>query len=300
MRRWIALAVGLLVGLLAPLVAASAAREAETQPAAPAMRIGVINSLAPGVPTGLLAMAMKPFRTYMEDQTGSSGEIVRGGDALELATALKDEKVQIGIFHGHEFAWAKQKHGDLEPIVVCMNHMRSVRAVLVVGAKCKAEKCADLESKDVSLPKDGRDHCRLFFEQRCVKAGVEPTKFFARIARPAETDDALDDVAAGKVAAAVVDAVALERYKKDNGKRAEKLRLMLESEPFPPGVVGYFKGKFPDGEVKKLRDALIKARDNERGRATLALLKLSNFEAAPDGFEDTLKACAKAFPPPAK
>jgi ABC-type phosphate/phosphonate transport system substrate-binding protein len=263
------------------------------------MRIGVVRTLAPGMPTGLLALAMRPFREYMEEKTGASGEVVRGGDAFDLAKQLRDGKLQVGIFHGHEFAWARQKYAALEPIVVCVNPLRLMRAILVVPAASPAASYADLEGKTLALPKDSRDHCRLFFECRCVKPGVEPAKFYQRLLRPGDTEDTLDDLAAGRMQAAVVDAAALERYKKANPGRARQLRPLAESEPFPPGVIAYYGGKLAEADVKKVREALVAAKGNPRGKRTLALLKLSHFEEAPPDYEAALKAIAKAYPPPA-
>lgn len=270
----------------------------EAQPPVRSLRIGLINTVAPGMTTGLLALAMKPFREYVEGTTGNSGEIVRCGDAYDLAKQLADDKVQIAIFHGHEYAWAKAKHPTLDVLVVCLNHLRVVRANLVVASKNAATSYTDLAGTTVALPKDGRDHCRLFFEQRCVKPGVDAEKFYGRLERPLDTDDALDDVVEGRVQSAIVDANALDRYKKGNASRAGLLRVVAESEAFPPGVIAYFPSKVVEAEVKKLREALVTAKDTPRGKQSLQILKLATFEETPGDFEATLKAIVKAYPPP--
>lgn len=291
----------IVLGVFAGITAAALLREpAQARSPARAMRIGVIKTLAPGMPTALLAIAMRPFRAYMEEQTGSSGEISRGGNAFELAKELQEDKVQVGIFHGHEFAWAKEKFPSLEPIVVCINPLRSVRAYLVVNAKNTATSYADLHGQTIALPRDNRDHCRLYFEHRCVKAGSEPETFYRKIVRPSDTEDALDDVASGRVQAAIVDAIALDRYRRANVTRGQQLRTIQESEAFPPGIIACDGGRLPAGEAKKLREALLQAKDHPRGRQTLQLLKLSTFEAPAADLETSLKEIAKAYPAPAK
>jgi hypothetical protein len=41
-----------------------------------------------------------------------SGELVPCGDADNLGRQLMDDKVQLGVFHGIEFAWARQKYPE--------------------------------------------------------------------------------------------------------------------------------------------------------------------------------------------
>jgi ABC-type phosphate/phosphonate transport system substrate-binding protein len=98
----------------------------------------------------------------------------------------------------------------------------------------------------------------------------------------------------------VVDGVALERYRKAYPGRARAIRSLLTSEPFPPGVIAYYDGRFPAAEVKKLQEALVNAKSNERGKQTLQLLKLSSFEIAPADYDKELNAIAKSYPPPTK
>jgi ABC-type phosphate/phosphonate transport system substrate-binding protein len=267
---------------------------------APAARIGVVSTLSPDTPAALLAIAMRPFRSYMEEQTGTAGVIVRGGDAFDLGRQLHEGTLQVGIFHGHEFAWAKAKYPTLEPIAVCINPLRSVRACLVVSARSTAASHADLRGGTVALPRDGRDHCRLYLDRRCVPPGVDPAAFYRRVARPSDTAGALDDVAAGRLHAAVVDAAALDRYAGANPGRARQLRIVQQSEAFPPGVIACDRGRLPAAEFQKWRQALLGAKDSPRGRQTLQLLKLATFEAPAADFDEALQAIAKAYPAPAR
>ncbi|MFM7149165.1 MAG: phosphate/phosphite/phosphonate ABC transporter substrate-binding protein [Gemmataceae bacterium] len=270
--------------------------EANAFPASRTIRIGIVNTLAPGVPTALLSTAMSPFRSYMEDQTGASGDISRGGNAFDLAKQLQESTFQVGIFHGHEYAWAKARFPNLEPIVVCVNHLRMVKAYLVVSTSSPATSLTNLEGKIVSLPRDNKDHCRVFFDHQCEKAGIVPDRFCRKVAKPAFVEDSLDDVVQGKAHATVVDAVALERYKKMSPSRGKKLKVISESEIFPPGVVAYDPTRFSESDVKKFREALLSAKENPQGRQTLKLLKLSSFELAPANLGEMLENVTKVYP----
>ena len=52
---------------------------------------------------------MKPFKTLMEEQTGVQGTVVNGTDYDALGRQIMEESIQVGVFHGFEFAWAKEK-----------------------------------------------------------------------------------------------------------------------------------------------------------------------------------------------
>jgi len=41
----------------------------------------------------------------MEEQLGVKSQIVLGAEAEQLGKRLNDDEVQLGVFHGFEFAW---------------------------------------------------------------------------------------------------------------------------------------------------------------------------------------------------
>lgn len=273
-------------------------RQAGAEQTGPGVRIGVVDTLAPGMPAKLLAIAMRPFRAYMEEQTGLAGEVVRGGDAFSLARQLQEGRVQVAIFHGHEFAWVREKCPALRPVVICISQCRDIRAALVVPEKCEAGGCSELKGKAVALPRDARAHCRVYLERNCVEEGVPACKFY-RLAQPSYTDDTLDEVASGKLEGAVVDSAALERYRKCHPARARSLRVLQESGTFPPGVIAYCHGRLPEATVKKLRATLLAAKDDPKGQVTLKRLRMSSFEPPSEEFDVSLRSIAKAYPAPA-
>jgi ABC-type phosphate/phosphonate transport system substrate-binding protein len=263
------------------------------------VRIGLVETLGQGVPPGLLQLAMRPFKGLMEAQTGLTGEVVPGGDALSLGKKLHDDKLQVAVLHGHEYAWAKMKYPRLQPVALCVNKYRQIRVHLVVRDDSKARSYADLEGKAVSLPRLARGHCRIYFERRCIKPGVAAEKFYKKVEAPFECEDALDDVVDGVVAATVVDAAALEEFRKDKPGRGRRLRTLAESEPFPCGVIAYHEGGLSPSQLRKLRSGLLTAPSTPRGRETLKTLRLTSFETPGKGFTAELKAIAAAYPPPA-
>src|SRR5690348_13534305 len=82
---------------------ASGAARAENAATAATLRIGLVGTLFPDVPEPMIQVLAKPFRSLMEDQAGVVGVVSSGGDADNLARQLKEERVHLGVFHGHEF-----------------------------------------------------------------------------------------------------------------------------------------------------------------------------------------------------
>jgi len=286
------------IGLLLGLLIAQSGPRADARPEARTVRIGVVDTVSQGAPPALMALVMRPFKTYMEEQIGMQGEIVSGGDPFALAQKLADDKVQVGIFHGHEFAWAKEKHPGLQAVAVCVCEKTSARVHLVVLNTSKAADYADLKGKTVAVPRKDREYCRLYFERRCVKAGTAPNKFYGKVLTPQEPEQGLDFVVAGKAQAAIVDAISLEQYRKARPGRAKWLKAIQTSEPFPCGVIACYKDRFPEADVAKFRDALINAKSTATGRQTLELFRLTRFAVPPEDHDTQLEAVVKAYPPP--
>src|SRR5581483_3695979 len=109
----------LLTALLCTLPAYSTAEEkvASTN----VVRIGMIDSLFRDIPESTVLAMMQPFQVLMETQTGVSGRLVPSGGAHALGLDLAEDRVQLGVFHGIEFAWARQKFPDLRPLMIAIN-----------------------------------------------------------------------------------------------------------------------------------------------------------------------------------
>jgi ABC-type phosphate/phosphonate transport system substrate-binding protein len=242
---------------------------------------------------------MRPFKSLLEAQTGLTGQVVVGGDANALAGKLEADEVQLGVFSGIEFAWARQKSPNIKPLIIAVNRTRTLRAVAVVRADCKASSCADLRDTVAALPCQSKEHCRLYFERRCCVGGA-PASFYREVTTPDDTEEALDDVVDGKAGIAVVDAVELEKYRRLKPGRARQLRNLSESEPFPCGVIAYQTGKLGEADLHRIRNGLIGAHSTPRGRQVLEMMRLTGFEGVPADYEASLQAIVKAYPPPGR
>jgi ABC-type phosphate/phosphonate transport system substrate-binding protein len=249
-------------------------------------------------PEPLIQVMMRPLKALLEAQTGMAGELVSIKGAEVLGQNLTEDKVQLAVFHGVEFAWAKSKHPDLKPLVIAVNQNKHLRAYLVVARDCKAEGIAYLEGKTLALPKLSREHCRLYLERRCVPPGVCPEKYFGKVTAPADSEEALDNVVDGTAHAAVIDALSFEAYQRLKPGRWGKVRILQQSEVFPSAVVAYHPGGLPDESLKSLREGMMGAKNSRRGQQLLEMCRITSFEGIPDDYDQMLVDIAKAYPPP--
>jgi ABC-type phosphate/phosphonate transport system substrate-binding protein len=287
------------LGVIAILLATTAvglSAEKATTGSPERVRIAMVNTLFRDTPPSVIRVMMQPFAALMESQTGLPGELIPGGDAAQLGQLLSEDKADVGVFHGFEFAWARQRHPDLRPLLVAINQDRLLQALIVTRTDASAGGLAELRSKTLALPRCTREHCYLFLENRCLELGQEPSRFFSTIMTPPTVEDALDDVVDGIVQSAIVDGVSLKCYERRKPGRFAQLQAIQRSELFPAAVVAYRPGTMDESTVQRFRDGLIKANKSALGRQFLTLWKLTAFEPVPADYEQTLADILKAYP----
>jgi len=298
MKRHRALGLGIValaVGLASIPSRGGVAAEEKASP--PEVRIGVVASLFRDVPEPATQLLMKPLKSLMQKQTGMVPQVVTGLDAVSLGRQLMDKKVELGVFQGIEFGWARNKYPELKPLMIAVTSQRQFHAYLVVRQDSPAKGFADLKDKTVALPRRSREHCHLFLQRRGQEGGQPGQNFFGKISTPDSSEDALDNVVDGMADAAVVDRVALESYQDRKPGRFKKLRTAQESEPFPAGVIAYRPGALDEATLDRFRDGMLKAHQSSEGKRLLILSQIAGFEQVPAGYEQMLVDIVKAYPP---
>jgi ABC-type phosphate/phosphonate transport system substrate-binding protein len=264
------------------------------------VRIGLISTLFRDTPESTAVAMMQPLGSLMESQTGVRGQLVPGGTAMFLGQQLVENKVQIGVFHGVEFAWARQRYPQLKPLVIAINQQRHLRAYVMVREDKPVPAFADLKDQTFSLSRGSREHSLLFLNRLCGEVKQDPKTFFAKVSNPGNAEDALDEVADGLVRATVVDGVTLECYKRRKPGRFGKLKPICESEVFPAAVIAYCPGQLDDKTLDNFRAGLLNCTRSAQGKHLLTLWRLTAFEPVPPDYDQTLAAIVKAYPPPAE
>lgn len=261
-----------------------------------ALKIGLVSTLFRDMPAPVINLAMRPFRVLLETQTGLTGSPVVTTSPLLLGREIKEDKIQLGVFHGIEFAWARQHNPELEPIILAINQQRTLFAQLVVHKNSPVQQPVDLKGKDIALPLGSREHCRIFLQRRCVQNGSTPATFFRQVMIQGDIEDALEDVIDGKIQGVIVDEVSLAAFARNKPGRARQLRCLLRSEAFPPAVIACQKGRFTDAELVRLRTGLVNARHDRVGKQLLEMLKISAFEVVGPDYFGLCDSIARAYP----
>jgi ABC-type phosphate/phosphonate transport system substrate-binding protein len=278
------------------MVALRATERRSGQPAY--IRIGMVSSLFRDVSPGMMQVSLQPFSSLVRAQTGLDGRPVVGGKALELARQLQDDKVQLAVFHGFEFAWAQEKYPELRPLVIAINKHRHLRAMIVTRYDNEGKSLEDFKGKKLALPQRSREHCHLFLEKLCRGCGSTPKEFFAAVVTHPNPEEALDDVLRKKVDVAVVDGVSLECYQRTKPGCHSGLKVVQQSPVFPAAVVAYHAGALEPATLAQFRDGLIRANQSTNSRDLMLMWRLTAFEAVPADYQRILTRIRKEFPCP--
>lgn len=288
-----AVSCGLLVCLALGLAPAQEAKKPVAAPMSIGMAKGFFNDISPA----LVAFVKPSFAGLMKECTGLDGQLVVGGDYLQLTKDLKEKKLQLAVYHGFEFAWAREVDPELQPLMIAINHFQHVHAHLMVKAEGDINSFADLKGKEVSFHYCSKEHCRLFLEKNAA-GGTK--SFFQKVSRPGNSFKALDEVLTGAVPAAIVDKNSLATYAENNPSRRAKLKIAVNSEKFPAAVIVYRKGCLDEPTLKKFRDGMLAANQNERCREIMHMYSVTAFEPLPADYEQNLVDIMKSYPAPTR
>ncbi len=253
----------------------------------------MVQTLFTDIPQTLVNICAAPFGALLKKQTGVDGKLTIAGDSLSVGKLLHENKYQLGIFQGIEFAWAQHHYADLKPLMIAVSYHTVLHANLVVRADNPASGFAGLAGKDLDLPKRSKMHVQLFLQKGCSGCGqADPSKFFHHVSRPENLVDALDHVLLGDVHAAVVDDLGLEHYQDLKPGCFKRLKVIVKSENFPTGVIAYREN------TAKFKSGMVNAKNDTEARELMALFQLTGFEEIPANFAETLANIIRAYPPP--
>ena len=242
--------------------------------------------------------ALETLRGFIKEETGMENQIIREKNWQELTDKIDKQALQIGVFQGYEFAWAKQEVPTLKPLMMAVRVHPFAKAYIIVAKTNQAKDFAGLAGQTLSIPLSSKGFPELFVEREAEAAGKKLDAFFGKISRPAEVEDAIDDVVDGVVQATVVDQPALEAYKRRKPGRFDKLKPVAQSQPSPPPIIAYKEGDLDEPTRKKFRDGLISASTKERGQRMLNMFRLTAFETPPAEFDKVLSETTKKYPAP--
>src|SRR5262249_3378328 len=139
-------------GILAAVLVTGAAATTEERKADPeVLRIGNSNSLSTGSDSAKEKGALESLREFIKDETGMKNEIIRAKSCRDVADRMEKGDFHLGVFHGYEFAWVRDKHQKLKPLALAVNVHRYPEVHVVTQKKSKASGMADLQGQTVCM-----------------------------------------------------------------------------------------------------------------------------------------------------
>ncbi len=290
-HRWLGLGLAIFFSLnvFSPIQAA----EKET------VRIGLVQTMFTDVPEFMVRMAVQPLTALIKEHTGLKAQLLVGGDAFELGRKLHNDEVDLAVFHGIEMAWAQQKYANLKPLIISHNKFPSLRANLVVRQDSPLGNLVDLKGKTLAVPKQTKVHCRIFLDHQCsCNCQCNARAFFKALVNPCDYEEAIDDVLAGKVQAALVDDWAMYNYSQNKPDRFPLLKILKKSEQFPTGTIAYREGALDSVTLQRFRQGMSNASNTVRGREMMNWFRIRAFQVVPQEYLQQLADAIKAYPPP--
>lgn len=285
------------VGILATMTFSGLAHvNAAEKPAANeknVIQLGIPDTLFRGVPEYLKQPGAAPFLKMMKAQTGLDGNVNFIPDPMTVAAQLNDDKLQIAVLQGHEFAWARAKYSDLIPIAITDPYQQN-QAFCIVSWDCKAENIGQLKEGAISLPAALRDYCEMYLAK--LKQDHMKGKAFKGQLKAAQAVDAIDDVINGKAVCAIVDGTTLKFYKDLYPGQFKNTRILCESDKFPNACIAVKKGRLDEKTIESFKKALTNAPNDPTGRFLLTNWKLKGFTKVPDDYDLQLKTFLKSYP----
>jgi ABC-type phosphate/phosphonate transport system substrate-binding protein len=258
------------------------------------IRIGTIGAIAPGAKGEAGEASLKGF---VQTESQLTAEIIRQQNWQQLADQLGDKKLEVGVFQGQEFAWAKERQPSIKPLALAV-HSHRYPVIYIIIAKSDSTKTFEgLRGRAVTVP-EGARYLRLFVEQQAQGAGQHADAFFSKIDSSDTSEAALDDVVDGDVAAAVVDRAALDMFKRRKPARFAMLKDVSQSRPILPPIIAFADGSIDEATRKKFQTGLVNANKKVRGQSILSAFKLTGFEVPPADFDNVAKDTLQTFPKP--
>jgi ABC-type phosphate/phosphonate transport system substrate-binding protein len=281
---------------LAGLALAGPARAAE--PAADGVQIGMVQGMFRDIQPAMVQALSRPLRDMIQKQTGFTGNVEIVPDAFTLADRMKSKRLHLGVFHGFEFAWVRKRNPNIVPLAVSVPPGHKLQACVVVHHDNPAKAVADLKGEAVTIHRGTKAHCLAFLDR-------ERTGLLASTATPKPmptltAENVLDAVVSGELPAALVDASALTGYEALQPGAFKHLRVLAQSEVFPPTVIAYNKGHLPEETAGRIRHLLLGAHATAAGKPLMMLWSLKGFEGVPTDYEAQLERIVKSYPAPTR
>lgn len=236
---------------------------------------------------------VKTLAAEVEKRTGTKADFHIAPDMESLERDMKSDRVQLAILHGIDYARARPYLPKAKPMLIAVSDKPTLQSVVVARSDHKATDILTFKGENFALPGVTPYHVRLFLKNQ---VGAEPGQFF-QIQETRTAEEALEAVINGKAKATVVSDSVWDLYQEMKPVRAKRLKVVVESPPFPAPVLILRPSPTVDTKlVERFVNAMLKVHESDAGRQTLTLWRLRRFEQVPQDYTQQLDAVAKKYP----
>ena len=256
--------------------------------AADALRVSAIPDEAPTE----LIRKFEPLGQYLEKELGMPVKFTPVSDYAAVVESLAAERLDMAWLGGFTFVQTRLKTGNAIPLV--QREQDEQFTSVFISADPAVKNLKDLEGKTFAFGSVSSTSGSLMPRHFMLKDGIEPERFFKRIAYSGAHDATAAWVEAGKADAGVLNASVWEKLVAAGKVNTDKVRVISTTPPYYD-YNWTVRGGLDPALVQKIKAAFL-ALDpaNPEHKAILDLQAASRFiETRPEnyqGIEDAARA----------
>ena len=224
-----------------------------------------------------LSTKFKPLVDYLEKELSIDIEFVPVTDYSAVVEALVNEKVHLAWLGGFTFVQASiRSNNNIIPIIQRKKDQK-FRSVFITHKSSSINNINELKNKNFSFGSPSSTSGHLMPRYFLMKQGIEVDTFFKRIAYSGAHDATIFSVLSRKVDGGVLNELVWEKFKQNNKKLTEKLKVVSKTKPYFD-----YNWSILKSVDKTLREKLINAflklsKENDFERNILQLQRAENF-----------------------
>jgi ABC-type phosphate/phosphonate transport system substrate-binding protein len=199
---------------------------------------------------------------------------------------------------GIEYGWVHSRYPGLVPLATVFASDIRLGACVLVRTDSQAKSLQDVKGQTIALPKRLQYHTHVFLHLAIQKLGAEPQGFFAHALPSADVDAGIESVVENEAAAILVDTDSWKTYQERKPGRSQKLRILIQSQPFPTAAVLYQRQTWDEKELQQIEEILCTAHLKAFTRQILNFWRISKFVKYTEEYEQVVKDIVRDIPNP--
>ena len=173
-----------------------------------------------------------PLTKYLERTVGTKVEFVPVNDYPAAVEALVNKQVELVWFGGFTYVQAQIRSGGKIIPIAQREEDTNFRSVFITQTNSGIKRLADLKGKQVSFGSQSSTSGHLMPRFFLLEAGVDPDKYFKRVAYSGAHDATIASVVSGRVDAAALDITVWRKFVAENKVDTSKVDVFFTTPPY--------------------------------------------------------------------